>query len=67
MDGSWLNNAPEDARGMDECFVEDFYEAATDAGDDEHSVSEVSSDTDAEDAEASGGVGAHAAAHAATA
>ena len=39
-----------------ECFVEDFYEAVTDAGDDEHSVPEVSSDAGAEDAEA-GGVG----------
>jgi len=43
---------------MDECFVEDFYEVATDAKDDEHCISEVSSDTDA--AEASGGVGAPA-------
>ena len=45
MDVSWLDNVLADARG---CFVEVFYEAATDAEVDRRSVSEVSSDTDQE-------------------
>mmetsp|Transcript_52719 Transcript_52719/g.94127 ORF Transcript_52719/g.94127 Transcript_52719/m.94127 type:complete len:107 (-) Transcript_52719:385-705(-) len=55
-DGSRLNDVLEDASKMDEGFVEDFYEASTDTGDDEHSASAFSSDTHAE--EASGGWGA---------
>ena len=44
--------------GTDECFIENFYEAATDAEEDKHSVYKVSSDIDEkDDAETSSGVG----------
>ena len=65
MEVCWLDDGLADARGMDEYFVENFYEAGTDVDDDERSVSEASSDNEETDplvaqvdeAEASSGVG----------